>query len=147
MWGSNLRRLHGLKQVPCDTILRRRLDWISPVQLCEAFQKVLQRAQRRKMLSRMMSWCGHYLVAVGGTGTFSSRQVHGLCCLQTQHRDGSTSYAHQQLCAVMVHPDRRQVLPMVVEVRSATVTISFKLPYFGDIYLSFFQHYFSYQGR
>ena len=113
--GSNLLRLYGLKQVLCDTTMRRRLDRISPVQLRKAFQQVLQCAQRGKVLSRMMSWRGHYLVAVDGTGTFSSRQVHGPCCLQMQHRDGSTSYVHQQLCAVMVHPDRRQVLPMAVE--------------------------------
>ena len=43
--GANLRRLCGLKRVPCDTILRRRLENpISPVQLRKAFQKVLQRA-------------------------------------------------------------------------------------------------------
>ncbi len=111
----NLRRLYGLAQVPCDTTLRRRLDPISPVRYRQAFQQVLQRAQRGKVLQRMSAWRGHYLVAVDGTGTFSSQRVHGSCCLRARHRNGSTTYSHQQLCAVMVHPDQRQVLPMAIE--------------------------------
>ena len=111
----NLRRLYGLAQVPCDTTLRRRLDPISPVRYRRAFQQVLQRAQRGKALQRMSAWRGHYLVAVDGTGTFSSQRVHGSCCLRARHRNGSITYSHQQLCAVMVHPDQRQVLPMAIE--------------------------------
>ncbi len=111
----NLRRLYGLAQVPCDTTLRRRLDPISPVRYRRAFQQVLQRAQRGKALQRMSAWRGHYLVAVDGTGTFSSQRVHGPCCLRARHRNGSSTYSHQQLCAVMVHPDQRQVLPMAIE--------------------------------
>ena len=111
----NLRRLYGLAQVPCDTTLRRRLDPISPVRYRRAFQQVLQRAQRGKALQRMSAWRGHYLVAVDGTGTFSSQRVHGPCCLRARHRNGSTTYSHQQLCAVMVHLDQRQVLPMAIE--------------------------------
>ena len=63
----------------------------------------------------MSAWRGHYLVAVDGTGTFSSQRVHGPCCLWARHRNGSSTYSHQQLCAVMVHPDQRQVLPMAIE--------------------------------
>ena len=62
----------------------------------------------------MSAWRGHYLVAVDGTGTFSSQRVHGSCCLRARHRNGSTTYSHQQLCAVMVHPDQRQVLPLAI---------------------------------
>ena len=101
----NLRCLYG-PQVPCDTTLRRpALDPISPVRYRRAFQQVLQRAQRGKVLQRMSAWRGHYLVAVDGTGTFSSQRVHGPCCLRARHRNGSTTYSHQQLCGVMVHPD------------------------------------------
>ena len=86
---ANLRRLYGLARVPCDTTLRRRLDPISLVQYRRAFQQVLQRAQRGKVLRRMAGR-GHYLVAVDGTGTFSSQRVHGPCCLRARHRTGST---------------------------------------------------------
>ncbi len=72
----NLRRLYGLAQVSCDTTLRRRLDPISPVRYRRAFQQVLRCGQRGKVLRRMSAWRGHYLVAVDGTGTFSSQRVH-----------------------------------------------------------------------
>ena len=94
---------------------RRRPDPVSPVQYRLAFQQVPQRAQRGKVLRRMSAWRGHYLVAMDGTGTFSSQRVHGPCYLRARHRSGSVTYSHQQLYAVLVHPDQRQVLPMAVE--------------------------------
>ena len=33
-------------------------------------------------------------------------------CVKNQ-RDGSVEYYHQPLCAVLVHPERREVLPVV----------------------------------
>ncbi len=57
---ANLRRLYGFAQVPCDTILRRlRLDPSAPVHIRLAFQQVLQRAQRGKVLGRMAAWRRH----------------------------------------------------------------------------------------
>ena len=48
-----------------------------------------------------------------GTGHFSSPTVHcGHCCVKN-HKDGTKTYYHQSLCAVLVHPGRREVLPVV----------------------------------
>ena len=74
--------------------LRCRLDPILPVRFRRAFQQMLQRAQRGKILGWMAAWRGHYLVAVDGTGTFSSQRVHGPCCLRARHRNGTTTHSH-----------------------------------------------------
>ena len=58
-------------------------------------------------------WGGRYLLSVDGTGHFSSSKVHCANCCEKRHKDGTTTYYHQSLCAVLVHPQRREVLPVV----------------------------------
>jgi hypothetical protein len=56
---------------------------------------------------------GHYLVALDGTGYFSSQQMHCASCLERHHRKGIITYAHQMLGAALIHPDRRAVMPLM----------------------------------
>ena len=56
------------------------------------------------------AWTGHYLLSVDGTGYFSSSRVHCAQCCEKHHRDGRTTYYHQMLGAVLVHPDKREGL-------------------------------------
>ena len=55
---------------------------------------------------------GHYLLSVDGTGYFSSSRVHCGNCCQTHRRVGRTTYYHQLLGAVPVHPAHREVFPL-----------------------------------
>jgi hypothetical protein len=41
---------------------------------------------------------GCYLVALDGTGYFSSKTIHCASCLQKFQRNGSMTYAHQRSC-------------------------------------------------
>ena len=60
-------------------------------------------------------WMGHYLSGVDGTGYFSSSNVHCRNCCETHHRDRRTTYYHQLLGAVLVHPAHREVFPLAPE--------------------------------
>jgi hypothetical protein len=54
-------------------------------------------------------------LALDGTGYFSSNQLHCASCLATHHRNGTVSYAHQMLGAALIHPDKREVIPLMPE--------------------------------
>ena len=54
-------------------------------------------------------------MALDGTGYFSSKTIHCPSCLEKHHRDGSTTYSHQMLGAALIHPDRREVIPLMPE--------------------------------
>jgi len=41
--------------------------------------------------------------------------VHCESCLERQHRDGSITYSHQMLGAVIVHPEHKTVIPLAPE--------------------------------
>jgi len=58
---------------------------------------------------------GHYLLALDGTGYFSSQTIHCASCLQKGHRNGAITYFHQMLGAAIIHPDMREVIPLMPE--------------------------------
>src|SRR5499427_5830248 len=112
---GNLKTIYGIDRVPCDTRMRERLDPVTPESLRYAFKLVFRQLQRGKALEPMVFLDGHYLVALDGTEYFSSKTIHCASCLHKEHRNGSITYCHQMLGAAMIHPDFREVIPLMPE--------------------------------
>jgi hypothetical protein len=112
---GNVHTIYGIERVPCDTYMREILDPVSPKVLRPVFTSVLRQLQRGKALEAMTFLDGHYLLALDGTGYFSSKTIHCASCLQKVHRNGSRTYYHQMLGAAIVHPDVRAVIPWMPE--------------------------------
>jgi hypothetical protein len=112
---GNLHTIYGIERVPCDTHMREILDPVSPKWLRPVFTSVFRQLQRGKALEEMMFLDGHYLLALDGTGYFSSQTIHCASCLHKVHRNGSITYYHQMLGAAIIHPDRREVIPLMPE--------------------------------
>jgi hypothetical protein len=112
---DNLQSIYGIERVPCDTSMREILDPVEPEHLRPAFKTVFRHLQRGKALAEMVFVEGHYLLALDGTGYFSSQEIHCDSCLETHHRNGTVTYAHQLLGAALIHPDKREVIPLMPE--------------------------------
>jgi len=112
---GNLERIYGIARVPCDTHMREILDPVPPASLRPLFKRVFRQLQRGKALEPMTFLDGHYLLALDGTGYFSSTTIHCASCLHKVHRNGSITYAHQMLGAAIIHPDVREVIPLMPE--------------------------------
>jgi hypothetical protein len=112
---DNLQRLYGIKRVPCDTSMREILDPVEPESLRPMFKQVFRQLQRGKALEAMVFVQGHYLLALDGTGYFSSTQIHCASCLEQHHRNGTVTYSHQLLGAALIHADKREVIPLMPE--------------------------------
>src|SRR6266404_5241524 len=112
---GNLATIYGIERVPCDTHMRARLDPVSPESLRASFKSVFRQLQRGKALEEMVFLDGYYLLALDGTGYFSSQTIHCASCLQKAHRNGSITYYHQLLGAAILHPDCRAVIPLMPE--------------------------------
>jgi hypothetical protein len=95
--------------------MRDILDPVEPESLRPLFKHVLRALQRGKALEDLVFVEGHYLFALDGTGYFSSQQIHCASCLETHHHNGTVTYRHQMLGAVLIHPDRREVIPLMPE--------------------------------
>lgn len=112
---ANLRTLYGIERAPCDTRLRERLDEVDPVELRPLYKALFAQLQRGKGLEGFEFLDGHYLLSIDGTGYFSSNRVHCPQCAKKHHRDGTTTYYHQMLGAVLVHPHCQEVFPLAPE--------------------------------
>ena len=112
---DNLQRIYGIKRVPCDSSMRETLDPVNPEFLRPAFKRIFRELQRGKALEEMVFVEGHYLLAIDGTGYFSSKQIHCDSCLEKHHRNGTITYSHQMLGAALIHPDKREVIALMPE--------------------------------
>jgi len=111
----NLHTLYGVQQVPSDTYLRERLDEVAPVHLHKAIDRVIAQLQRGKVLEQYRYVEEYCLVSVDASGYFSSHEVHCDQCCEKRHKDGTVTYYHQMLAAVMVHPIYPTVFPLAIE--------------------------------
>jgi hypothetical protein len=57
----------------------------------------------------------YFLLSLDGSGYYGSSKVHCASCLQKEHKNGETTYAHQLLAAAIVHPDQAVVIPLAPE--------------------------------
>ncbi len=111
----NLQQLFGVQRAPCDTQLREILDPVEPTQLHAAYRTAFQFAQASNVLESFRYINDAYLVSIDGTGLFSSSKICCCECATKNTRDGKTLYYHQLLAAAIMHPDRKQVLPLIPE--------------------------------
>jgi hypothetical protein len=112
---DNFRTIYGIDHVPCDTQMRAILDPVTPDHLQPLFGDIFRCLQRGKALEPFVYLEGHYLISLDGTTYFSSTKVHCRSCLDKHHRGGGVTYSHQLLGATLVHPDRKEVLPLAPE--------------------------------
>ncbi len=113
---ENLKKVYGLERIASDTQMRTILDNINPADIRTLFQDVFRQLQRGKLLERMVFMGRYYLLSVDGSGYFASKEVHCASCLERMNsRTREITYSHQLLGAAMVHPDRKEVIPLAPE--------------------------------
>lgn len=112
---QNIQNLFRVKRVPCDIYMRERLDELDPREIRPAFLSVFSALQRGKALEKYRFLNGKYLLLSDGTGYFSSEKVHCKNCCEKHHKNGSITYYHQFLGAVLAHPEHKNVIPLCPE--------------------------------
>ena len=113
---QNLRDLYHVNNPPSDTYLRERLDHVNPDDIRPAFKKLFAAFQRGKGLEEFEYLDGHVLISGDGTGQFSSSTVCCPHCCVKEHQNGTKTYYHQMFGACIVHPDKRNVIPLCPEI-------------------------------
>jgi len=111
----NLHTLFQVGRVPSDTSMREIIDPIETQHFQKLFKPLFSEGQRGKVLEGYVFSEGSYLVSLDGTGIFSSHDVHCDNCNVKNHRDGTVTYYHQVLAGVLIHPDRKVVIPFAPE--------------------------------
>jgi len=113
---SNLSTLFGVETIPSDTQLREVIDIHENEPIQEVFKQYFHRLQRGKQLETYRFLNGSYLIAIDGSEYFTSESIHCEKCLTKESKkDGIKRYHHQILQSTVVHPDRREVIPLAPE--------------------------------
>jgi hypothetical protein len=111
----NLRDLYLVSNPPSDTYLRERLDDVNPSFLRSTFKKIFAHFQRGKGLEEFEFMDGHVIISGDGTGHFSSGKIACCHCCKKEQSNGNTTYYHQMFAACVVHPEKRNVIPLCPE--------------------------------
>lgn len=111
----NLKTLYKINQVPSDTYMREKLDEVDPSHLQKTLNRLIAQLQRGKVLEQYRYLDDYCLVSLDATGYFSSHEIHCDSCCVKNHKDGSVTYYHQMLAAVMMHPNYPTVFPLMLE--------------------------------
>ena len=86
---GHVQTIYGIARAPCDTRMRERLDPVAPASLRASCPLVFRQLQRGKALEPLGFLDGHSVVALDGTGAFSSPTIHCDSGLHKEHRTGS----------------------------------------------------------
>lgn len=112
---NNMRTLFGVSDIPENTQLRNIVDKVESEYLRSIFKEFLARLQRAKHLEQYQFLDGKYICNIDGTQFFSSNKVSCPQCLTTTHKNGDITYSHKVLQGAIIHPDIKQVLPLMPE--------------------------------
>jgi len=111
----NLHHLYGVEWAPSDSQMRDILDPVPPSAIHPAYREIFAIIKKTNILEKFHFLGNSILVSIDGTGQFSSSKVCCPECATKTTRSGETQYYHQLLGAVIVHPNQRQVIPLIPE--------------------------------
>jgi len=112
---SNLQTLFAVEQSPKDSQLRDILDTIPSVSFAPVFKDYFARLRRHKHLDAYEVLPNLLMCTIDGTHYFSSNKIKCDGCLTKEHKANETTYSHSVLQGAIMHPDKKQVLPVMPE--------------------------------
>jgi len=112
---NNLRSMFNVSQIPTDTGMRKIIDSVDAETAFRPIHKeIFMRLQRGKHFEQYQIFPGKYLLDVDGMQYFKSHDINCTKCL-TRGKKGQKYYCHQSLQGAIVHPNIRQVIPVMPE--------------------------------
>ncbi len=112
---QNLQAIYHIEAIPSDTQMRAALDPVSPLPLRALFAKLFATLCEAGVIKEYRYWQQNVIVSIDGVEHFSSTKIHCDHCTTRTLRNGTISYHHSGLAAVLVHPKHEEVLPLDFE--------------------------------
>ena len=112
---NNLRTLFGVANIPQESQWREVLDSLPGTAFAPIFKELLGRLRRHKHLEDDSLWPHVLMCTMDSTPYHSSKQVHGTQGLHKEHKSGEKTYSHAVLQGAIMHPEKKQVIPVMPE--------------------------------
>lgn len=111
----SVMHLYQTDGMPSTTRLKEIIDPIDTKNLRPAYKDIFREIQRGGVLKNFLFMDEFYILALDGTGYYSSDKVQCKNCLVKVHKSGKVTYSHQILAGCIVHPLMKQVIPVAPE--------------------------------
>jgi hypothetical protein len=114
---NNLRTLFGVNDIPKTNALKDILDEQDSQSFNSIFKGIARRLQRSKQLNQFNFYNGLTICSIDATQYHSSESIRCKHCL-TKHKDNKdkpTIYQHFALQTAFMHPNLKQVIPVMAE--------------------------------
>ncbi|NQY65015.1 MAG: hypothetical protein HRT38_15050 [Alteromonadaceae bacterium] len=112
---NNLRTIFDVSDIPSDNQLRGVLDDVPSEALSGIFKDFFERLRRHKHLEEYAILPNVLMCSIDGTQYHSSKNVNCSSCLTKEHKTSEITYSHAVLQGAIMHPDKKQVLPVMPE--------------------------------
>lgn len=112
---NNARSLFGIEEILSTSHICRLMDVVAPSHVFPMFQTILDGLNSSGYLSDFRSYSGNLVVALDGTGYFTSDKVHCDCCSQTHQSNGTILYSHNAVTPVVLKSGNNKVISLQPE--------------------------------
>lgn len=110
----NLETMFTINNVPKEKTIRSNLDEIDPSIFSTSFKTIFSNLDSTGELEKF-KFMDKYICAIDASEYFSSHYISCKHCLKNHHTNDTTTHSHQVLVPLIVHPDKKQVLPLMPE--------------------------------
>lgn len=111
---SNAKSVFQMGSIPSDNHIRNLLDTVPATHFASCYEELWNGLEAEGKVSEYRILDGRLLVGIDGIQYFSSSKIHCEQCSQRE-KDGTIRYSHRALTALVVHPEKHEVLPLMPE--------------------------------
>jgi len=111
---NNITSVFGAERIPSDNHIRSLLDEAPANSFTTCYEWLWSKLDAAGALADYQVLGGRLLVGIDGIQYFSSSKIHCRNCGQSEH-EGGMGYYHRALTALVVHPERHEVLALPPE--------------------------------
>ncbi len=112
---KNLKNVYKIAQVPSDSGMRSILDEVKVADFKSVFRGLIVLLRKANIWKEYEYYQNHIICSIDGVHHFSSENVHCRHCLKYKKHNGHTEYRHYMLSGSIVHPGKKEVMPVIHE--------------------------------
>ncbi|MFK7984376.1 MAG: transposase [Saprospiraceae bacterium] len=112
---ENLKTVYKIENAPSDSGMRTLLDKVKVNQFKSVFKSLVCLLRKAGVWEEYEYFRGHIICSIDGVHHFSSEKVHCNQCLAYKKSNGVLEYRHYLLSGAIIHPDKKEVMPVVHE--------------------------------
>jgi len=112
---KNLKTVYKVEKAPSDSGMRTILDEVEWKEFGGVFTGILGQVKSAGVLKSYEYYQGYKIGSLDGVHYYSSEKICCKQCIEIKKQNGKTEYRHSMLSAVLVHPDKKEVLPLLSE--------------------------------